>query len=274
MTTRLATMLSLLTLLSGCLGGKSGTPVETPEVPDSKVLGTKAFPAKSQRDSLLIGGTYRTWYLVPPKPADSTQPVELVFYFHGYGGSGVGSGQGDPGTPGRVTVYPDGVVQTWWQNALGWDNRNNTTPDIQFIRALLDTLLARHRIDSKRVYATGFSWGGWMANAVGCALGDRLAGMVSAAGGGPEGSAASCATSLPVAILHATNDGAEPQSSGLASRDFWKAKNGCSSSTTPVGTHGCIAYTGCTKPVLWCSHADGHSAPSWWLEDAWKGFGK
>jgi poly(3-hydroxybutyrate) depolymerase len=247
---------------------------EAPEVTEPLVVGTRPFPAKAQKDSIKVNGAYRTWYLVPPKPADSTKSVELVLYFHGYGGSGVASGQGDPGAPGRVTVYPDGVVQTWWQNALGWDNRGNTTPDIVFVEALLDTLLARHRIDAHRVYATGFSWGGWMSNAVGCALGDRLAGMVSAGGGGPEGQASSCASTLPVSIVHGSNDGAEPQSSGISSRDFWKKKNGCSDATVSVGTHGCVVYAGCQKPVVWCSHTDGHSAPPWWLEDSWKGFGK
>lgn len=271
---RIVLLAGLTSLLAGCLGDGSSTLAEAPEATEPVVVGTRPFPAKAHKDSMKIGGVTRTWYLVPPKPADSTKSVELVLYFHGYGGSGVGSGQGDPGVPGRVTVYPDGVVQTWWQNALGWDNRGNNTPDILFVRALLDTLLARHRIDAKRVYATGFSWGGWMSNAVGCAMGDRLAGMVSAGGGGPEGAASSCASTLPVSIVHGSNDGAEPQSSGIASRDFWKKKNGCSETTVPVGTHGCVAYTGCTKPVVWCSHTDGHSTPSWWLEDSWKGFGK
>jgi len=238
------------------------------------LAGKQPFPSAGLRDSFQVAGSMRTWYLVPPKPADSTKLAELVVYFHGYGGSGYESGRWNLGEPGRVTVYPDGVVQTWYQNAIGWDNRSNTSPDVLFTAALLDTLLARYPIDRSRVYVTGFSWGGWMANAAGCALGHRLAGMVSAAGGGPEGSQSSCKASLPVAILHATNDNSEPQSSGIRSRDFWRTKNRCTTDTATLGTHGCGVYQGCTKPVVWCSHAEGHSAPSWWLSDAWAGFGR
>jgi polyhydroxybutyrate depolymerase len=257
----------MISLFTGC-GDSSGASSNSAGLP----IGKQELPSASIRDSMVVNGVTRSWLLVPPTPANSA-PVELVFYFHGYGGSGYEAGQWDPGVPGRVSVYPNGLVQSWYQNAIGWDNRSNSSVDVKFIAQLLDTLLARYSIDPTRVYSTGFSWGGWMSNTVGCALGDRLAGMVSAAGGGPGGAASSCVSTLPVEILHATNDGAENQSEGIKSRDFWRTKNGCKTDSMPIGTHGCVTYKGCTKPVIWCSHDGGHSAPSWWLEQAWSGFG-
>ena len=53
---------------------------------------------------------------------------------------------------------------------------------------------------------------------------------------------------------------------GIASRDFWIAQNGCSTTITPVATTptGCVQYQGCQPdpPVVWCVHDEGHNWPT------------
>lgn len=104
---RIAT-LSALAALVGCGDDSAGSAGRSGNL----LAGKQPFPSAGMRDSFRVAGSMRTWYLVPPKPVDSTKLAELVVYFHGYGGSGYESGRWNPGEPGRVTVYPDGVVQS------------------------------------------------------------------------------------------------------------------------------------------------------------------
>jgi len=235
----------------------------------------KHTSSQARQDTILVDGVKRSFYIVPSTDSNSSTPHDLVLYFHGYGGNGKGSGEWNQGEANRITVYPDGVEQSWYQNAIGWDTRDNSSPDIRFVSVLIDSLEANYCIDKSKVYATGFSWGGWMVNAVGCAMGSRFAGLVAAAGGGPSAPHQSCENvSVPVVIYHATNDQSESIEEGKKSRDYWLGVNECKATSTPYGTNGCVAYDGCKKPVVWCEHDGGHSTPSYWLETAWDVFGR
>jgi poly(3-hydroxybutyrate) depolymerase len=215
-----------------------------------------------------VDGTTRSYYLLAPI---SDGPMPLVVSFHGYGGTGQGSmGTFQPTetTGGNaVFVFPDGVAQSWYENAIGWDTRSNTSPDIKFVRALIDETKAKQCVDAARVYAIGFSWGGWMANQVGCALGPEIRGVVAVAGGGPDGGA--CTGAVSTLIAHGLNDQSELISSGQASRDKWLGLNGCDASSAGAAVDGCVAYDGCDKPVWWCEHAGGHEVPANLLPGYW-----
>lgn len=51
---------------------------------------------------------------------------------------------------------------------------------------------------------------------------------------------------------------------GIAARDFWLGRNGCSTNTQPSSSGGCVDYTGCQPdlPVAWCVHNQGHDFPN------------
>jgi poly(3-hydroxybutyrate) depolymerase len=163
-------------------------------------------------------------------------------------------------------MSPDGVAQAWYGNAVGWDNRSNTSPDIAFTKALIEEAAALHCIDRSRIFVVGFSWGGWMATQVGCALGDKVRALVSAAGGPPEGT---CVGPVSALIAHGTADGAEPFVSGTQSRDKFVALNQCGSGTSPAGTGTCVAYEGCLKPTWWWQHDLGHTTPTGFPQTVW-----
>jgi len=227
----------------------------------------KGGPKPEGQQTLTVDGGERSFFVVA---ATVSEPSPLIISFHGYGGTG----QGDVGTFGLVEataggatlVFPDGVSQDWYQNAVGWDTRNSDTTDIHFAQALIDAALEDHCVDPTRIYVVGFSWGGWMSNQVACALGDEVRGFVSVAGGGPAGD---CNASVGAMIVHGQADGAEPIAAGEESLDHWIGTNGCGSGSAPIEPAPCVAQDGCSKPVLWCEHGGGHEVPQFVRDSVW-----
>lgn len=211
--------------------------------------------------TLMTGGTMRGYHLVPSK---AKTPVPLIVGFHGYGGNGKGMvglfGQEELSDGKAVFIYPDGVEQAWYQNALGWDQRSATTPDTIFIKDLVDTALKEHCIDATRVYAVGFSWGGYMSNHVGCALGDRFRATASFAGGASD--TKNCTGPASALFAHGTADTSELISEGKKARDEWLKLNACGSTTQNAADGACVSYDGCTSPVWWCEHGGSHEVPA------------
>jgi poly(3-hydroxybutyrate) depolymerase len=210
---------------------------------------------------LATGGSMRGYHLVPSKVKT---PVPLVVGFHGYGGNGKGMvglfGQEELSEGKAVFIYPDGVEQAWYQNALGWDQRSATTPDTIFVRDLVDAALEEHCIDSTRVYAVGFSWGGYMSNHVGCALGDRFRATASFAGGASD--TKNCTGPASSLFAHGTADTSELISEGKKARDEWLKLNACANTSKSVVNGACVSYDGCTSPVWWCEHGGSHEVPA------------
>lgn len=210
---------------------------------------------------LTSGGEKRNYYLVPSKTKD---PVPLVIGFHGYGGNGKTMlnqfGQEQLSGGKAVFIYPDGVKQAWYQNATGWDQRSATTADTIFIKDLVDQALKEYCIDATRVYAVGFSWGGYMSNHVGCALGDRFRATASFAGGASD--TKNCTGPASALFAHGTADQSELISEGKKARDEWLKLNACASTSKSVAGGACIAYDNCTSPTWWCEHDGAHQVPT------------
>ena len=103
---------------------------------------------------------------------------------HGYGGdaswhSGY-SEMDDYAIPQNIAVvYPEGLLNSW--NVGGfWENNN--FDDVGFISTLIDSMATQFNIDLDRVYACGFSNGGYMAYELSCELSDKIVAFGSVAG--------------------------------------------------------------------------------------------
>jgi poly(3-hydroxybutyrate) depolymerase len=242
-------------------GGSAGSSTGAGGVPEPSSGCDAPSTLTEGNHPLTSGGVERHYYLVPAKTKD---PVPLIIGFHGYGGNG-GSmlnlfGQEALSGGKAVFIYPDGVPQAWYQNATGWDQRSATTPDTIFIKDLIDDALKEHCIDATRVYAVGFSWGGYMSNHVGCALGDRIRATASFAGGASD--TKNCTGPASALFAHGTADQSELISEGKKARDEWLKLNSCGATTSSVAGGKCVAYAGCTSPVWWCEHGGGHQVPT------------
>ena len=86
-------------------------------------------------------------------------------------------------TSGYIVVCPSAINRRW--NSGIADNPNWPTPDVNdvgFINALIDTLDYNFSIDLERIYACGFSNGGYMSYKLACQLSHRIAAIASVGG--------------------------------------------------------------------------------------------
>jgi polyhydroxybutyrate depolymerase len=117
-----------------------------------------------------IGPDKRTAMVALPK-AFPAAGAPLVLVFHGHGGTAMNMTRAMPihtEWPEAVVIYAQGLPtggtvvdregkRAGWQNAPGMQNDR----DVRFVDSLLAWAKSQYRIDTKRVFATGHSNGGW-----------------------------------------------------------------------------------------------------------------
>ncbi|KYF94963.1 Ricin and poly(3-hydroxybutyrate) depolymerase fusion [Sorangium cellulosum] len=248
--------------------GSGGSGGET----QSAGCGSATAPA-SGRFSIDVGGTTREYILAVPDGYDANRAYRLIFAWHPRGGSAeqvaTGFGGGYYGLQSRaagsaIFVSPEGIDQGW---------ANSGGRDIAFLRAMLDRLRGELCIDESRIFSTGFSYGGMMSYAIGCAMGDVFRAIAPMSGalysGCDDGD-------HPVAMwgAHGDADNVVPLDNGRTARDVFLERNGCGSQTTPVDPSPCVSYEGCDAgyPVVWCEFSGGHAMPSNSGESIWRFF--
>jgi polyhydroxybutyrate depolymerase len=230
---------------------------------------------ESDRYTIDVEGSSREYILEVPEGYDSSQPYRLIFGWHWRGGqasdvagNGIGGGayygleSRAEGT--AIFVSPEGLDQ-------GWANPGGR--DIDFLNAMLERLQGEFCIDRSRIFSTGFSFGGMMSLAVGCAKGDVFRAIAPMSGAFYSG----CEDgNNPVAFIgiHGDADNVVPLSDGEEGRDEFLARNGCGTETMPTGQNDCVSYQGCMSgyPVVWCEFGGGHSPPSFSGEAVWAFF--
>lgn len=205
---------------------------------------------------LTVAGLARNYLLYVPPSLDLTQLAPLVVALTGCPNTAEALAattnfDAEARDGGFIVVYPDPVGGCW--NAGGGCCSLSATPnsvdDIAFITALLDRLSTEFRIDQTRIFAAGFSGGGFMAYRLACEMSDRFAAIASVSGAMVVGN---CLPSRPVSILemHGTADThvSYAGAGGLPSTAFlvegWVARDGCPGDPTHT-------VSGITKTSIW-----------------------
>lgn len=129
--------------------------------------------------------------LVQVPAAARTNPVPVIFAFHGHGGSmrqAARSFDFHTRWPEAIVVYPQGLNtpgrltdpegrRAGWQSALG----DQADRDLKFFDVLLASLQQSYRVDTNRLYATGHSNGGSFTYLLWAARGDKFAALAPSA---------------------------------------------------------------------------------------------
>jgi len=134
-----------------------------------------------------------------------------------------------------VLLYPNGLDNAWNTNA-GFPG-GSTADDVGFLSQLIDLISSEQNIDGRRVYACGFSAGGFMSYVLACQLQDQLAAIASVAGTYSRPALDDCAPDRPFPVLHihGTDDIIVPPAGGFGTvsvnetLEFWVEQNGCES---------------------------------------------
>lgn len=247
----------------------------TPPVDASPTGGCgKAATAGVSNGTISVGGVTRTYVLSIPAGYDPKKPLPLAFGWHGRTGDGKGfraySGVEKVAGNAAIFVYPDGLTVTPSDpKDTGWDLAAKGR-DIAFFDALVTKLSGDLCVDDKRIFSFGFSFGGYMSNAVGCAR-PKVVRAIAPVAGGLGGGA--CGGPVAAWLAHATDDGTVNVSEGIKARDLWAKAAGCNTaSSTKIAPDPCVAYAGCAAatPVRWCQAATGgHSWPTYAPAGIW-----
>lgn len=138
-------------------------------------------------------------------------PVPLVFVMHGFTQSAQAimnaTGFNDLAEQeGFIVAYPNGVNNGWNTNSPF--PGGSTADDVGYIGALRDTLIAQFSIDTTRIYATGFSAGGYMSHKLACESPRCFAAIASVSGTINTGAVDACAPQHTPGVLqiHGTSD--------------------------------------------------------------------
>lgn len=168
---------------------------------------------------------------------------------------------------GFVVAAPEGIYEYSW--GAGWNTTNNDPEgvnDIVFTKDLIEEISANVYIDSKRIYATGYSAGAMMSSHIACELSDIFAAIAPVAGLKCE---IDCAPtrSVPIIAFHGTSDRVLLYQSAEDAASTWAHKNGCGKIPKKIkisDTITQISYDGCTdnaEVVLYRIDKDGHTWP-------------
>lgn len=256
------------------------------------------------------GPEIREFRVGVPTNYDPTEPHALYLSMHACGGthesvnSNLADRMGNDGIP-TITLSPNSAVADASGNAdaQGSDgvkcwNLNLDWYDVSFVEALIDEMMETYCIDTRNVFFSGGSSGGFGAQGIGCYAGATA--ITSDRGGihhptnvswssdypQTEPPTADACGPIPAMLGFARQDTVVPLDPfEVVSRQFWHDNNGCSDETTrdfeaeSVVCHDglsnceCERYVECAAPLVICMWDGGHESASmgpvpssWWFE--------
>lgn len=191
----------------------------------------------AQSMSFLVGQQKRKYILYLPKGYKATKTYPLVYNFHGGGMTAAEqmfySGMNlTADKHGFIVVYPSGINADW---NVGFDmSYKNGTNDVGFIQALTDTLKKNYSVNSKAIFATGLSRGGFFCHRLASEMPEVFLAVASVGGPLPDSVKFYNHSVRKVSIMQvsgtddkivAYNGKSRAYSSAISTFDYWVAHN-------------------------------------------------
>jgi poly(3-hydroxybutyrate) depolymerase len=233
----------------------------------------------------------RSYLIQVPTAYNPNNGYALTAVFHGAGGTSAEAdawGLHDAAGAGTssIFVYPQGIK---FQNyGVGWDDTSKGY-DIPFFDNMVKAVEAGWCVNTKRVFAAGFSWGGDFATALTCNRGNVIRAVaVNSASDEYTNNAdyrtyadLPCASTTHSAVrfVHAIGgDGEYPSPDFATTSNLYRSFNTCAATSTPshssTSVMTCVSHNACSKEFIECSFNDsiGHALPPNWASDTWAFF--
>ncbi len=244
-------------------GGTTSPDGSSTDAPAPSCSG-KSGAAGDKAVTLMVGGRERTFDLHVPAKYDKTRATPLVFLFHGYTQTAaqIAAATHFAATAdarGMIVAFPTGISNSFNAGDCCGTAVSDKVDDVEFTRAMIASVEGEYCVDTKRVFSTGFSNGGFFSYFLACELSDKIA-AVAPVSGGLRVDPAACKPQRPVPLLHihGTNDLVVPYDGGgfgnarpvTESVDAFKTKNGCAAGAGKVvftkDDVSCTKWDGCT----------------------------
>jgi sugar lactone lactonase YvrE/dienelactone hydrolase len=222
-------------------------------------LGLCALPAGAERIDLSLKVRQKTRKAIVDLGRDVAAAAPVVFVFHHGNGTSAGMAaltRFSEAWPEATIVYLQGIGGGY-ANVPGYEEE-----DVEAVEAILDHLKTISRVDERRIYATGFSNGGYFTMNLLWERPERFAAFAPVAASGIPSVLRWAAIPRPVLMVFGKKDALY-----LAERShrMLLRLNDCS----PTGTEwepGAVLHGSCVsgQPVLFWTHDGGHD----WAKDA------
>lgn len=233
----------------------SGT--TSPSASPSTCPSTATLTAGETTRTLNIGGTSRNYILHIPSGYTGKSPVPFLIDFHPLtqtatfekGNSGY---LAKSNSEGFIVAFPNGINNTWnLNNAIS----SSGVDDFGFVKAIVADVKTNTCIDSKRIYAAGFSMGGGMSHFLACNAADIFAATAPNAFDLTSGQ--NCAPARPISVLttRGTADAIVAYGGNgvflgaVASFKKWGEINKCTDTPAAADSNNCQFYKQCAANV-------------------------
>jgi polyhydroxybutyrate depolymerase len=150
----------------------------------------------------------RNYYLHVPTNLPPDRGAALVLMFHGGGGTPAYAERESKFSDladrdGFLAAYPEAIGRNWndGRGAKMIVSQRDNIDDLAFIAALIDDVAKDHKLDAKRVYATGISNGAIFSHYLAAKMAARIAAIAPVAGGLAEPVAGNFKPAEPVSVL-------------------------------------------------------------------------
>lgn len=262
---------------AGGAGGGAGSPGACP---------TAVLKSGDSNKTLTVDSLSRKYILHVPSGYTGDKAVPLVLDFHPIGGSASEWRSGSPypaviDKESVISAFPDGLTgpmgQAWNVEGCCVSKVNGAdVDDVAFAKAIVADIEKVACIDSKRIYAVGFSMGGGMSNYLACHAADVFAAAGPASFDLTQQNEGDCKPARPITVIEwrGKNDTVVPYAGGHSALvsgmaiDFlgavgtfqkWASLDACTGDPSAADSNGCQTYSQCSASVqvTLCTDASG-----------------
>lgn len=154
---------------------------------------------------MMVDGLKRTYHLYSPEKLTDQNKLPMVIVLHGGGSDGQSMMRYTKfndlaDRENLLVLYPDGTDGNW-NDGRDAPAINNRQDDVKFISVLIDDMVARHRADSSRVFATGISNGAIFCLFLASKLSEKLLAIAPVCGSIPENYAVTYSIARPMSVM-------------------------------------------------------------------------